>query len=157
MKSITRQAAKKVYLHSKKAFGIFTLTLLLFTSFLIINQKAEAQLSCPMLAIEQITDDTGGLSRNPSLNSDGTLVTFSSSADFTGGNPDGNDEIYLFDTATQMYTQITFTTAGLNLNPRINSDGTHIAFFPRQTSTVATLRETLRYFFSIRQHRCSLR
>lgn len=106
MKSITRQAAKKVFLHSKKAFGIFTLTLLLFTSFLIINQKAEAQdLFCPMRGIEQITDDTVGLSRNPSLNSDGTLV----------------------------------------------------AFFPRQTSLGATLREMMRYTFSIRQHRCTLR
>ncbi len=129
MKSITRQAAKKVFLHSKKAFGIFTLTLLLFTSFLIINQKAEAQdLFCPMRGIEQITDDTVGLSRNPSLNSDGTLVAFSSSADFTGGNPEGNDEIYLFDTATQMYTQITDETVGNSSSPRINEDGTRIAF-----------------------------
>jgi len=43
MKSITTQAAEKVYAHSKKAFGIFTLALLLYTSFLILNQNAEAQ------------------------------------------------------------------------------------------------------------------
>ena len=43
MKSITTQAAEEVYSHSKKAFGIFTLALLLFTSFLILNQNAAAQ------------------------------------------------------------------------------------------------------------------
>jgi YVTN family beta-propeller protein len=43
MKSITTQAAEEVYSHSKKAFGIFTLALLLFTSFFILNQNAEAQ------------------------------------------------------------------------------------------------------------------
>jgi len=69
MESITTQGAGKVYLHSKKAFGIFTLTLLLFSSFLIINQNAEAQLelSCPMRAIEQITDETAGFSGDPSI------------------------------------------------------------------------------------------
>ena len=43
MKSITTQAAEKILQHSKKAFGLFTLTLLLFSSFLILNQNAEAQ------------------------------------------------------------------------------------------------------------------
>jgi len=62
MKSVPTQAGIKLFQHSKKAFGIFTLTLLLFTSFLIINQSAEAQLelSCPIRAIEQIKDETAG-------------------------------------------------------------------------------------------------
>ena len=97
MKCINPYAAKKVYLHSKKAFGIFTLTLLLFSSFLIINQNAEAQLelSCPMRAIEQITDETAGDSFVPSINADGTRIAFVSTADINMGNPDENFEIYL--------------------------------------------------------------
>jgi len=81
----------------KKLFGIFTLTLFFFSSFLIINQNAEAQLelSCPMRAIEQITDETAGDSRGPSINADGTRIAFSSFADIHGGNPEGNGEIYL--------------------------------------------------------------
>ena len=76
MESITPQAAKKVFQHSKKAFCLFTLTLLLFSSFLIINQNAEAQLelSCPIRAIEQITDETAGFSGDPSINADGTRI-----------------------------------------------------------------------------------
>ena len=86
MKSITTQAAKKVYQHSKKAFGLFTLTLLLFTSFLILNQNAEAQqLVCPSKLIEQITDETSGFSSNPSINVDGTRIAFESIADINGG------------------------------------------------------------------------
>ena len=107
MKCINPYAAKKVYLHSKKAFGIFTLTLLLFTSFLVLNQNAEAQLefSCPMRAIEQITDEQAGDSFKPSINADGTRIAFRSDANINGGNPEGNFEIYLFDTGTGIITQ----------------------------------------------------
>jgi len=114
MKSTNTQAAEKVYLHSKKAFGIFTLALLLFTSFLVINQNAEAQqLVCPMLGIQQITFETAGDSRGASINADGTRIAFRSDANLGGGNPEGNFEIYLFDTTTGIITQITFETVGL--------------------------------------------
>ena len=130
MESIATQAAEKVFQHSKKAFGIFTLTLLLFTSFLVINQSAEAQLelSCPIRAIDQITDETAGLSFGPSINADGTRIAFTSNADINGGNPEGNAEIYLFDTVTGIFTQITDETAGDSLEPSINAGGTRIGF-----------------------------
>jgi len=129
MKSITPQAGKKVLQYSKRAFGLFTSTLLLFTSFIILNQNAEAQpLICPPRALEQVTDETTGDSSRPALNADGTLVVFTSSADINGGNPDGNFEIYLFDWATGIYTQLTDETAGDSLEPAINADGTRIAF-----------------------------
>lgn len=61
MKSITPQAGKKVLQYSKRAFGLFTSTLLLFTSFIILNQNAEAHpLICPPRALEQVTDETTG-------------------------------------------------------------------------------------------------
>ena len=95
MKSITTQAAEEVYLHSKRVFSLFILTLLLFSSFLILNQNAEAQLFCPMSAIDQITDETAGNSLEPSINADGTRIGFTSEADINMGNPDGNAEVYL--------------------------------------------------------------
>jgi len=129
MKYTNPSAGKKVFQHSKKAFGIFTLTLLLFTSFLILNQNAEAQqLVCPMRAIDQITDETSGNSSSPSINADGTRIAFDSNADINGGNPDGNREIYLFDTTTGIFTQITDETSGNSSSPSINADGTRIAF-----------------------------
>ena len=129
MKSITPNALEKVFQHFQRAFDLFTLTLLLFSSFLILNQNVEAQqLVCPMRAIEQITDETAGFSNRPSINADGTRIAFDSDADINGGNPDGNSEIYLFDTTTGIITQITDETAGGSFNPSINADGTRIAF-----------------------------
>ena len=88
MKPITTQFAKKVYLHSKKALGIFTLTLLLFTSFLILTQNSEAQrLVCPLGAIDQITDEPSEESDDPSINADGTRIAFESEANINGGEP----------------------------------------------------------------------
>ncbi len=129
MKSITPNALEKVFQHSKKAFCLFTLTLLLFSSFLILSQNTEAQqLVCPMRAIDQITDETAGSSLGPSINADGTRIAFFSNANINGGNPEGNSEIYLFDTATGIITQITDETAGDSFFPSINADGTRIAF-----------------------------
>ena len=96
MKFKTRQTAKKLCSHSKKAFSNFTLTLLLLSSFLAFNQNAEAQqLVCPSNVIEQITDETAGDSGDSSINADGTRIAFFSDANINGGNPDGNFEIYL--------------------------------------------------------------
>ena len=93
MKFITRRAAKKLCSHSKKAFDLLTLTLLIFSSFLLLNQTAKALPTC---AIEQITDETNGSSFIPSINADGTRIAFVSLADINGGNPEGNTEIYLY-------------------------------------------------------------
>ena len=75
----------------------------------------------------QITDTTWGASVNSSINADGTRIAFMSIADITGGNPDHNSEIFLFDTGTGV-TQVTDTTVGSNLNSSINASGTRIAF-----------------------------
>jgi Tol biopolymer transport system component len=79
------------------------------------------------MTFTQITETTG-LNSEPSINSDGTLIAFNSTSDINGGNPDLNTEIFLFDTNTMMFTQITDTTGGFNVTPAINSDGTLIAF-----------------------------
>ena len=96
MTSVLSHSLKYASLYSKKAFALFTLTLLLFSSFLLLNQNAEAQqLVCPMLGIQQITFETAGDSRGASINADGTRIAFISEADINGGNPEGNFEIYL--------------------------------------------------------------
>ena len=76
----------------------------------------------------QITDTTGEDNIVARLNGDGTLLVFDSSADVTGGNADENREIFLFDTETDMFTQLTDTTAGNNLVPVLTPDGAVIAF-----------------------------
>ncbi|TAN35413.1 hypothetical protein EPN27_03925, partial [Patescibacteria group bacterium] len=77
--------------------------------------------------LTQITTSTGGRNESPSINADGTKIAFSSTHDLTGGNADGNQEIFLW-IAGAGFTQITSTTGGGNYSPSINSDGTKIAF-----------------------------
>jgi dipeptidyl aminopeptidase/acylaminoacyl peptidase len=110
-------------------WGIFSFLGVVFTAifgFGLLEGAAEAQLMC---SLEQVTDEAAGQSNAPSINSDGTLISFSSNNAFiNGGNPEGNDEIFLFDTNTTSFTQITDETAGNSRFPSINSDGTRIAF-----------------------------
>ncbi len=82
-----------------------------------------------MINPTQITNsmDPSGINFT-SINGDGTRIAFSAQVDLTGGNMDLNPEIFLYDTNTTTFTQITDTTAGGNFQPKISSDGTHIVF-----------------------------
>ncbi|MGB2693017.1 MAG: IPTL-CTERM sorting domain-containing protein [Thermodesulfobacteriota bacterium] len=122
--------AKRVILYtSSKLILTLSVAILLCSSFFVFNQDAYSQDSvCLNRIIEQITADTTENSFDPSINSDGTWIAFASTSDINGGNPDGNDEIFLFNTTTGVFTQITDETAGDSALPSINSDGTRIAF-----------------------------
>lgn len=88
-------------------------------------QPAEAQVT-----ITQITNTMRGAFVGNSdypINADGTRIAFLSNANLTGGNPDGNHEIFLWTQGVGI-TQITNTTGGNNGYPFINSTGTRIAF-----------------------------
>jgi Tol biopolymer transport system component len=88
-------------------------------------------------AITQITNTVGGGIGGggafaPSINATGTRIAFVSDRDLTPGNPgnpDGNAEIFLFDTTTGHFTQVTNSPFGcINITPSINADGNRIAF-----------------------------
>ncbi len=74
-----------------------------------------------------------------SVSGDGSRVALLSREDPTGGNGDGNAEVFLLDVATGAFLQITDTLqascSGLaprcpsNLLPRIDADGSRVAFF----------------------------
>lgn len=82
--------------------------------------------------VQQITDTpAGALNQLPTINGDGILITFNSNFNITGGNADGTVEVFLFDTETNMFTQITdspfvniFTGS---FSPVISTGGTRIA------------------------------
>jgi len=101
--------------------AVLTLSIVL----VFLPKTAIAQISC---AFTQITSATGGNSDNSSINTDGTRIAFRSDSDLTGGNADGNREIFLFNAATSAFTQITSATGGSSSRPSINADGTRIAF-----------------------------
>ena len=69
------------------------------------------------------------------INGDGTKVVFTSEQDITGGNADGNAEVFHFDTNTSTFTQVTsstgenpFVNIDENRLPTISADGSRIAF-----------------------------
>lgn len=87
-------------------------------------RPAEAQVS-----FTQITNTMGEVFTNTtprSINADGSKIAFYSSHDLTGGNPDGNQEIFLWREGSGI-TQLT-NTGGNNWYPSISADGTRIAF-----------------------------
>lgn len=85
--------------------------------------------------IQQLTDTTVSSSLAigpPSISNDGQAVVFSSSLDLTGGNADGNYEVFLFRLPASL-TQLTSTTGPgptgiLNDGPVISGDGEVVAF-----------------------------
>jgi Tol biopolymer transport system component len=77
--------------------------------------------------VAQVTTTTGGGSDSPSISADGNKIAFVSTSNPTGGNPDGNYEIFLW-TSGSGFTQVTATTGGYNWQPSISADGNKIAF-----------------------------
>ena len=79
-----------------------------------------------------------GFNAEASINAAGTRIAFVSNRNLTPGSPgnaDGNLEIFLFDTATGLFTQITNTTGGVNERPSIDAGGTRIAFSSNRNLT----------------------
>ncbi len=127
MASVLSQTLKNVLLYSKSLFGLFVLTAFIFSSFLFVNQATQAQLVCPEGAIIQVTDVMDSADVNaPSINADGTRTVFDSEGDLTGDNPDGNNQVYLYDANANQLTQITPASSS-SANASINANGTLIA------------------------------
>ena len=84
-------------------------------------------LAATTFTIVRLTDSTG-CSREPSIDGGGNRVAFASEADLTGGNPDGNFEIFVHDRKKDVLTQITSSTGGNNDRPSISKGGARIAF-----------------------------
>jgi Tol biopolymer transport system component len=64
----------------------------------------------------------------PSINAEGTRIAFAFRTDLTGGNPDGNAEVFLFNAASNSFAQVTNTVQPTNFQPSISADGSHVAF-----------------------------
>jgi uncharacterized repeat protein (TIGR01451 family) len=80
--------------------------------------------------ILQITHSEGGANLWPSISADGSRIAFSSDRDLDpyGENSDGNQEIFVYDSALDDILQITDTSEGSNDQPAISGDGDRIAF-----------------------------
>ena len=90
--------------------GVLALSVL-FALKLDGRQASAQSLSCE---VSQITFTTSVLGPNsePSISGDGARIAFVSNSDLTGGNADSNEEIFLYNTATNSFTQVTHTIGG---------------------------------------------
>ncbi|MEP7356926.1 MAG: FG-GAP-like repeat-containing protein, partial [Anaerolineales bacterium] len=97
--------------------------------------SAPSVLAAGSITFTQVTSTNIGINNEPSLNGNGSRVAFWSTADLTGGNPDGNIEVFLLslDSGGITFTQISNSTGsilgGFNLSPSIDDAGNNIAFF----------------------------
>ena len=128
MKSAILHLTDEFHRHSNLTVSLLIISIFLFTSFLLNNQNAYAQLICPQRGIEQITDEPSGDSDDSSISANGLWIAFESQADIGGGNPDGQNDIFLADTITGIIEQITAVSPGAASEPAVNRDGTLVAF-----------------------------
>ena len=65
----------------------------------------------------------------PSITDDGRIIAFSSNRNFIGQNADLNFEIFLFDVAANLFTQLTHSVEIIgSVDAKISGDGTRVAF-----------------------------
>lgn len=88
----------------------------------------------PDNSLKQLTFTTGGgfdANQVPDMAQKGRFIAFASDRDHTGGNADGNREIFLIEVSTGAITQITSSTSGgsnANRAPNLSDDGNVLVF-----------------------------
>lgn len=99
-------------------------------------QSANPELNYELFVYDAATGGTAILTQTgageynsyPITNSDGTRISFLSTHDWTGGNADHNNEIYLMDLGTGNKTQVTDTVGSEILYPVLSGNGEKVAF-----------------------------
>lgn len=71
--------------------------------------------------------NTDSVNRNPRFTPDGNTIRFNSNGDFTGDNPDGNLELFLYDLGDDRVLQVTDSIGGFGFGASFNSDLTFLA------------------------------
>lgn len=96
----------------------------------ILTLSAKAQIVCPLPSVIQVTNDLEEDSQRPSVSDDGMLIVFESESNINGGNPNNEDQIYLYNKLTEVITQITFGNNDSTF-AKISGDGNKIVFESR--------------------------
>jgi Tol biopolymer transport system component len=79
--------------------------------------------------IRQLTYSTGGLTIEPSVSADGSIITFASNADLLGRPLGGDRDIFVINSDGTGLRQLTAAVGGSNSsNPHISGDGAIITF-----------------------------
>lgn len=78
----------------------------------------------------------------PSLSDDGRFIAFSSNRNLAGQNADGNLEIFIFDTSTSTFTQLTNSAGTVGASDaKISGDGSRVAYIRDNSASASTQRD----------------
>src|ERR1043165_6933298 len=81
----------------------------------------------------------------PSISDDGRFIAFSSNRNFTGQNPDGNFEIFVYDVTLSSFAQLTNSSGIVGFtDAKISGDGSTVAYIRDQGPTTSAARDLLK-------------
>jgi Tol biopolymer transport system component len=78
--------------------------------------------------LQRITGDPVVGASSPDIAADGSLISFSTSADPLGTNPEGNAEVFVFEPAISALRQLTEFATGSSGGARMSRDGAWVVF-----------------------------
>ncbi|RMG42578.1 MAG: hypothetical protein D6718_13730 [Acidobacteria bacterium] len=78
--------------------------------------------------LEQLSAVDAGDARHPDISDDGARVAYDATGDPLGTNPEGNSEIYLYDSTTGLTRQLTDSVEGDSREPRLSRAGEYVYF-----------------------------
>ncbi|MGB2692290.1 MAG: IPTL-CTERM sorting domain-containing protein [Thermodesulfobacteriota bacterium] len=91
--------------------------------------------------IEQITTSQDALARVGSISQDGSCIVFSSEDDITGQNPQGSVQVFIYDIASDEFTQVTNGSININGAPLANRDCSRITFNVRVRTDITNVSQ----------------
>jgi len=124
----------------KKIPGLLSVLVILCLAGTFTQALAQSD-ETSIIPITKLLNSSGALVRG--VSDDGKRIVFESTSDYTGGNPDFNREVFVYDADSRTIIQITSTknvpedpndaTKGVHINvsnnaPAISGDGTRIVF-----------------------------
>lgn len=82
----------------------------------------------PTQTLQQVTHTSGAGAGSASLSGDGRRIAFTSAADLTGDNADGNREVFVYDLLAGDFLQVSHTVDADHFGAVLSADGRTIAF-----------------------------
>lgn len=82
----------------------------------------------------QVTHTSGHDAIEARASGDGSRIVFSSSADFTGSNVDGNYEVFVYDLLADSFLQLTDTLGSFSGSATLSEDGLAVAYMSTATA-----------------------
>ena len=99
------------------------------------SQRTSAQAPPLSCSIRQLTSGSSTAGVYVAISDDGGRIAFSIASNINGANSNFNQEVFIYNTQTGGFRQVTNTTGGFNNQVSTNADGSRIAFVSNRDLT----------------------